>query len=73
MASLPLIGITMGDPSGIGAEIICKALQDLPPAQRSRTAVIGNLFYLDRANKLIGGDLKFGASTAEYDDGAVPV
>jgi len=73
VASLPLIGITMGDPSGIGAEIICKALQDLPPAQRSRTAVIGDPFYLDRANKLIGSDLKFGASTAEYDDGAVPV
>jgi 4-phospho-D-threonate 3-dehydrogenase / 4-phospho-D-erythronate 3-dehydrogenase len=71
--SLPLIGITMGDPSGIGAEIICKALKDLPPAERSRTAVIGDPHYLERANKLINGGLKFGAATATHIDGTVPV
>ncbi len=70
---MPLIGITMGDPSGIGAEIICKALKDLPAAQRSRTAVIGDPHYLERANKLINGGLKFGASTATHTDGTVPV
>ena len=70
---VPLIGITMGDPSGIGAEITCKALKDLSPAERSRTAVIGDPFYLERANKLIGGDLKFGPPTAAYADGTVPV
>ena len=73
MTSLPLIGITMGDPSGIGAEIICKALKDLQPAERSRTAVIGDPYYLERANKLINGGLKFGAGTAMHTDGTVPV
>ncbi len=70
---MSLIGITMGDPSGIGAEIICKAVQELPPSERSRTAVVGDPFYLERANKLIGGDLKFGAATATHTDGTVPV
>lgn len=73
MTSLPLIGITMGDPSGIGAEIICKALKDLSPIERSRTAVVGDPFYLERANKLIGGNLKFGDATAAHTDGTVPV
>ncbi len=73
MTSLPLIGITMGDPSGIGAEIICKALKGLSPTERSRTAVVGDPFYLERANKLIGGNLKFGDATTTHTDGAVPV
>ena len=73
MATLPLIGITMGDPSGIGAEITCKALKDLPPAERSRTAVIGDPFYLERANKLIGGNLNFGSPAIVHTDGTVPV
>ena len=33
----------MGDPSGIGPEIIVKALQEMSPEHRSATAVIGNL------------------------------
>ena len=73
MTTLPLIGITMGDPSGIGAEIVCKALKDLPPTQRSRTAVIGDPYFLQRANKLIGGGLKFDAAPGTYIDGTVPV
>ncbi len=73
MTSLPLIGITMGDPSGIGAEIICKALKNLSPTERSRTAVVGDPFYLERANNLIGGNLKFGNATTVHSDGTVPV
>ncbi len=73
MTSMPLIGITMGDPSGIGAEIICKALKDLPPEVRSRTAVVGDPHYLERANKLISGGLKFGSASAQHTDGTVPV
>ena len=73
MPPLPLIGITMGDPSGIGAEIICKALRDLPAAERSRTAVVGDRHFLDRANQLIGGGLNFGDAANLYSDGTVPV
>ncbi len=70
---LPLIGITMGDPSGIGAEIICKSLRDLPVAERSRTAVVGDRHFLERANQLIGGNLKFGDPANHFSDGTVPV
>ena len=70
---LPLIGITMGDPSGIGAEIICKALKDLPPAERSRTAVVGDPHFMQRANTLVGAGLKFADAATPYSDGTVPV
>ena len=46
-SSHPTIGITMGDPSGVGPEIIVKALQGVSPELRSTSAVIGNLELLD--------------------------
>ena len=70
---LPLIGITMGDPSGIGAEIICKALKDLPLEERSRTAVVGDAHFLERANALVKTGLKFADAATPYNDGTVPV
>jgi 4-phospho-D-threonate 3-dehydrogenase / 4-phospho-D-erythronate 3-dehydrogenase len=54
-----LIGITMGDPSGIGPEIICKALADLAPAQRQSMLVFGNRELLERANALTRSGLRF--------------
>ncbi len=62
------LGITMGDPSGVGPEIICKALATLPPDQRSQCRVIGHPEFLARANKLTGSGLAFGETL-----GAVPV
>ena len=38
----PLIGITMGDPAGIGPEVILKALRDPGLADRARLLVIGD-------------------------------
>ncbi len=40
--SLPLIGITMGDPTGIGPEIIVKALAKEEPFQACRPIVFGD-------------------------------
>jgi len=40
--SLPLIGITMGDPSGIGPEIIVKALLDRHIYEICNPVVIGD-------------------------------
>ena len=34
-----MLGITMGDPSGIGPEIIVKALADMSPEERATAAV----------------------------------
>lgn len=49
----------MGDPSGIGPEIIVSTLAEMEPAVRSASAVIGNLDMLKRADKLLGTGLRF--------------
>ena len=51
------IGITMGDPAGIGPEIIVKTLQEMLPEARSRSVVIGNIDLLERASRLINAGL----------------
>lgn len=53
------IGITMGDPSGIGPEIICKALAATPPAQRRSLVVFGSRDVLARADALVRSGLRF--------------
>jgi len=67
------IGITMGDPSGVGPEIICRALASLSPRQRSTTIVIGDSMFLDRANRLLGTDLSFGPAFSVLAEGVVPL
>lgn len=49
----------MGDPAGVGAEIICRALGDLAPSERREIVVFGTTSFLDRANALTGGKLSF--------------
>jgi len=56
--SLPRIGITIGDPGGIGPEIVVKSLLDtniLPPAQ---FVLFGALSVLDEAQSALGKYLK---------------
>jgi 4-hydroxythreonine-4-phosphate dehydrogenase len=65
------IGITMGDPSGVGPEIICKALRDCPGAERRSTVVFGNRAILERANELVGSGLSF-ADDRGGDGEAIP-
>lgn len=72
MTTAAMIGITMGDPSGIGPEITVKALADMSPADRSRTAVIGNRDLLARADRLLGTALQFAEPPLAH-DGVVPV
>lgn len=45
----PIVGITIGDPSGIGPEIIIKALKTKEIYQRCRPFVIGSVKLLERA------------------------
>ena len=66
------IGITMGDPAGIGPEIIVKTLQEMLPEDRSRVVVIGNIDVLERASRLIGTGLIFSDSFT-VDKGSIPV
>lgn len=73
MATLAMIGITMGDPAGVGPEIICKALAEMTPAERAATAVIGNLRLLERANALVNSNLSFAPTLRAVPANAVPV
>ena len=47
--NLPIVGITMGDPTGIGPEIIVKALCREEPFRACRPIVFGDLEVLSRA------------------------
>lgn len=53
----PMIGITIGDPSGIGPEIIIKALEEGKLYEECRPLVIGNVEVLERAAKILGKEI----------------
>lgn len=50
------IGITLGDPAGIGPEVICKALAAVEPAVREKIVVIGTGETLERAALAVSAD-----------------
>ncbi|WP_136684912.1 4-hydroxythreonine-4-phosphate dehydrogenase PdxA [Falsirhodobacter xinxiangensis] len=52
-----IIGITMGDPAGVGPEISVKALRDMSDADRARTRIYGNRATLEAAKKAVGCDV----------------
>ena len=52
--SLPAIAISMGDPAGIGSEIIVKALADPQLAPLARWIVVGDARVLERAERVAG-------------------
>jgi len=54
----PIIAITMGDPAGIGAEIIVKALSKKDIYKKSKPITIGSKCVIDDALKFIPSNLK---------------
>ncbi|MBU8878289.1 4-hydroxythreonine-4-phosphate dehydrogenase PdxA [Bacillus sp. FJAT-29790] len=54
----PIIAITMGDPSGVGPEIIVKSLNDKNIYENCRPFVIGDLKILKRALEVTNIDLQ---------------
>ena len=54
----PIIAITMGDPAGIGAEIIVKALSKKELYKKSRPVVIGSRCVMEDALKFVPSNLK---------------
>src|SRR5215211_4785511 len=50
----PLLAITMGDPAGIGPEIVLKALAQADVLERCRPLVIGDRRILERAAGWLG-------------------
>lgn len=45
----PVLAVTMGDPAGVGAEVVVKTLRDRSVFTRAQPFVIGNLACLDAA------------------------
>jgi 4-hydroxythreonine-4-phosphate dehydrogenase len=60
----PAIAITMGDPCGIGPEVVVKALTDLRVYASCRPLVVGNTYAMERAVELTGSSLRI----SETDD-----
>lgn len=55
----PLIAVPMGDPNGIGPEIVVKAIADQETASFCRPLVTGDLYCLKKAAQVCGLDLRF--------------
>ncbi len=49
-----IIGITMGDPCGVGPEISVRALADMSPHERDTVRIYGNLATLEAARAALG-------------------
>jgi len=52
-SSRPILALTMGDPAGVGAEVVLKALQVPTLLERCRPLVIGDLRQLQRASEWV--------------------
>lgn len=68
MIRLPRIGITMGDPAGVGAEIICRSLAQVRPEERGRFTVFGDRALMQRANALVRAGLSFSEAPEQNSD-----
>ena len=71
----PRIGITMGDPAGVGPEVIVKALAHAEVYAQCRPLVIGDRRRLERACALTGANLPVhpvgAAQEARFQPGAI--
>ena len=81
MNTLPIIGITMGDPFGNGPEISVKALMDPSVYKRCRPIIIGDMSCMDYAakvaKKVSGLDVKLNpvkaVADAKFEYGTIDV
>ena len=71
----PAIAITMGDPCGIGPEVVVKALADPRVYNSCRPLVVGNSYAIRQAVKLTGLSLKVNEvddpATGGHDPGVI--
>ena len=56
MPTLPLLAITLGDPAGIGPEIVLKALRSAEVYAICRPLVVGDRRMLERAASSMVGE-----------------
>lgn len=64
----PVVAITMGDPSGIGPEIVLKALTDPEIAPLAKWVVVGDTRILDKAGTIANATVRDVKSLASLDD-----
>lgn len=62
-----MIGITLGDPAGVGPEVTLKAVAEMTPEDRARTRIFGNLATLDRMAARLSIPLRPGIDVAVTD------
>ncbi|MCL2539532.1 MAG: 4-hydroxythreonine-4-phosphate dehydrogenase PdxA, partial [Oscillospiraceae bacterium] len=69
----PVIAVTMGDPAGIGPEIVVKALADEQIKKAARCVVIGSGNVLENTCRLLGAPLEIKSieDPQEYACGAI--
>jgi len=72
MSEKPLIVVTMGDPCGVGPEIIVKALPSPEIARICMPLVIGDRPALERALSVCGSSLKIHQITEPEEAGVAP-
>lgn len=78
MSEKPVLALSIGDPSGVGPEIVVKALQTRQPQERMQVLLLGNRDGIEHAAAQAGCDLSFAnvASPQEaraLGNGAIPV
>jgi 4-hydroxythreonine-4-phosphate dehydrogenase len=60
-----IIGITMGDPCGVGPEISIRALAGMSPQERETIRIYGNLATLEAARAALGLDVDLAAHVVD--------
>ncbi len=68
----PLVAVTMGDPAGIGPEIIARAFADPDFRRENRALVVGDAGILERAIRLLGLPLQANPVAEPEDAGFEP-
>jgi len=69
---LPIIGITMGDPTGVGPEIIVKALSMKEPFQVCRPFVFGDQEVVSKTIEMLGLNTKVDVFEKIPEEGYLP-
>lgn len=57
--SVPVVAVTLGDPAGIGPEIVVRALASEPVRQSVRAVIVGDRWVVERAMDVTGVRLEF--------------
>lgn len=66
MTAAPSLAITMGDPAGIGPEIVLKGLAAEGTNRAHRPLLVGSLDVFEDANRCCGLDLRLQAADADH-------